>query len=373
MQFIDLSRQLERIRPSVDARMNTVLSHGRYILGPEVQELEERLASWVGAKHCIGVANGTDALQLSLMALGVGPGDEVITPSFSYIAAAEVIMLLGATPVLVDIDPETYNIDPRSIETAMTPATKAIIPVDLFGQCADYEAITEIASERGISVIEDGAQSFGASRGGKAACSFGNIATTSFFPSKPLGCYGDGGACFTDDDGLAALLRSMRAHGQAERYHHVRLGVNARLDTLQAAVLLAKLEIFQDEVALRQRAATHYSQLILGNDLAERGVVVPNLASPNTSVWAQYTIRVPNRERVLANLAKRGIPTAVHYPMALHQQRVFASLETSQADLSESTAAASQVMSLPMHPYLEPSEQELVVEALAAAVEEAAE
>ena len=298
MHFIDLAAQHERIRDGVSARMQLVFEHGQYILGPEVAELEAALAKRAGTAHCIGVANGTDAIQLALMALGVGAGDEVITPSFSYIAAAEVIALLGATPRFVDIDPATFNVSPAAIRSAINPRTKAIIPVDLFGQCAEYAAISAIANEAGIPVIEDGAQSFGALQGAKAACSFGAIATTSFFPSKPLGCYGDGGACFTDDDALAEALRSIRAHGQRTRYYHHRVGVNARLDTLQAAILLAKLEIFDDELRRRQGAADRYAELFAARGLEGMGVVLPELSAGNTSVWAQYTVRLRNRERV---------------------------------------------------------------------------
>lgn len=368
MQFIDLDAQQARIRSSLDARMAAVLAHGQYILGPEVAILEQDLARRAGVKHCIGVANGTDALQLALMALGVGAGDEVITPAFSYIAAAEVIVLLGATPVFVDVDPATFNVAPEAIASAITDRTRAIIPVDLFGQCADYDAILAIAAERSIPVIEDGAQSFGATSRGRAACSFGAIATTSFFPSKPLGCYGDGGACFTDDDRLAELLRSIRAHGQAQRYFHVRVGVNARLDTLQAAILLAKLEVFDDEVELREQAAQRYHRLIADACLSEFGVVPPSVASGQSSVWAQYTLRVPNREQVMEFMKGNGVPTTIHYPRSLHEQDVFKSLVSLPAPLPVSEQAAAEVLSLPMHPYLRDDDQQRVIAALADAL-----
>jgi UDP-2-acetamido-2-deoxy-ribo-hexuluronate aminotransferase len=372
MKFIDLGAQRAKIRERVDERIAAVMAHGQYILGPEVAELEEELARRAGVSHCIGVANGTDALQLALMALGVGPGDEVITPSFSYVAAAEVIVLLGATPVFVDIDPVSFNVDPTAVESALTERTKAIIPVDLFGQCADYEAIAAAADARGVPIIEDGAQSFGAARAGRPACSFGRVATTSFFPTKPLGCYGDGGACFTDDDELAASIRSLRAHGQARRYHHVRLGVNARLDTLQAAVLLAKLEVFDDEVVARQRAAMRYAELFHEARLADLNIEAPRLAPGNTGVWAQYTIRARGRERLIAQMTQAGVPTMVHYPLPLHDQEVFVGRHRRSGTLEHSTKAAEEVMSLPMHPYLLEEDQRRVVTALASAVTAAA-
>jgi UDP-2-acetamido-2-deoxy-ribo-hexuluronate aminotransferase len=348
--------------------MAAVLAHGQYILGPEVAELETALAARAGVRHCIGVANGTDALQLVLMALGIGYGDEVITPAFSYVAAAEMIALLGATPVLVDVDPVSFNVDPAAVRAAITDRTRAIIAVDLFGQCADYDALAEIAAGRDIAVIEDAAQSFGATFRGRKACSLGTIATTSFFPSKPLGCYGDGGACFTDDDDLTALLRSIRAHGQAERYHHVRVGVNARLDTLQAAILLAKLEVFDEEVELREAAARRYHALIAEAGLAEAGVVAPKVELGSTSVWAQYTIRVPNRAHVVAAMKAAGVPTTIHYPRSLHQQEAFDGAAVLPAPVPCSEAAAAEVLSLPMHPYLAEADQARVVAALAAAV-----
>lgn len=252
IEFIDLKAQQTRIKDKIDAGIQRVLAHGQYILGPEVAELEEKLADFVGAKYCITCANGTDALQIAQMALGIGPGDEVITPGFTYIATAETVALLGAKPVYVDIDPRTYNLDPTLLEAAITPRTKAIIPVSLYGQCADFDAINAIAAKYGIPVIEDAAQSFGATYKGKRSCNLTTIACTSFFPSKPLGCYGDGGAIFTNDDELAVVLRQIARHGQDRRYHHVRVGVNSRLDTLQAAILLPKLEIFEDEIQLRQ-------------------------------------------------------------------------------------------------------------------------
>ena len=262
IEFIDLKAQQARIKVQLDAAIARVLQHGQYILGPEVVELEEKLAAYTGAKHCITVANGTDALQIAQMALSIGPGDEVITPGFTYIATAETVALLGAKPVYVDIDPRTYNLNPALLQAAITPRTKAIIPVSLYGQCADFDAINAIAAQHGIPVIEDAAQSFGATYKGRKSCSLSTIACTSFFPSKPLGCYGDGGAIFTNDDALAKVMRQIARHGQDRRYHHVRVGVNSRLDTLQAAILLTKLSIFDEEMALRQQVAERYAALL---------------------------------------------------------------------------------------------------------------
>src|SRR5690554_2799261 len=269
MQFIDLAAQQARIKQKIDANIQKVLAHGQYILGPEVTELEEKLAAFTGAKYCISVANGTDALQIAQMAFGIGPGDEVITPGFTYIATAETVALLGAKPVYVDVCPKTYNLDPAKLEAAITPKTKAIIPVSLYGQCADFDAINAIAEKYGIPVIEDAAQSFGASYKGKMSCNLSTVATTSFFPSKPLGCYGDGGAIFTNDDELALVMRQIARHGQDRRYHHIRVGVNSRLDTLQAAILLPKLEIFAEEITLRQQVAQRYSQLLSATQSTE--------------------------------------------------------------------------------------------------------
>src|SRR5690554_5780605 len=315
MQFIDLAAQQARIKQKIDANIQKVLAHGQYILGPEVSELEEKLAAFTGAKHCISVANGTDALQIAQMAfgIGIGPGDEVITPGFTYIATAETVALLGAKPVYVDVCPKTYNLDPQKLEAAITPKTKAIIPVSLYGQCADFDAINAIANKYGIPVIEDAAQSFDASYKGKKSCNLTTVACTSFFPSKPLGCYGDGGAIFTNDDELAVVLRQIARHGQDRRYHHIRVGVNSRLDTLQAAILLPKLEIFAEEIQLRNQVASNYTQL-----LNEAGVdTTPFIEEHNISAWAQYTVRVKNRDAVQQKLQEAGIPTAVHYPIPL--------------------------------------------------------
>jgi UDP-2-acetamido-2-deoxy-ribo-hexuluronate aminotransferase len=357
IEFIDLKAQQMLIKDKIDAGIQRVLSHGQYILGPEVSELEEKLAAFVGAKYCISVANGTDALQIALMALGIGPGDEVITPGFTYIATAETVALLGAKPVYVDVDPRTYNLDPQLLEAAITPCTKAIIPVSLYGQCADFDAINTIASRHSIPVIEDAAQSFGATYKGKRSCNLTTIACTSFFPSKPLGCYGDGGAIFTSDEELAKVLRQIARHGQDRRYHHIRVGVNSRLDTLQAAILLPKLEIFPRELEQRQQVAQQYQGL-----LEVAGIVAPFVEAHNVSAWAQFTVQVDERDVVQETLKAAGIPTAVHYPIPLNKQPAVADY---QAQLPIGDAVARRVMSLPMHPYLLITDQEKIVATLA--------
>ncbi|WP_313295049.1 DegT/DnrJ/EryC1/StrS family aminotransferase [Stutzerimonas nitrititolerans] len=357
IEFIDLKTQQARIKDKIDAGIQRVLAHGQYILGPEVAELEEKLAAFVGAKYCITCANGTDALQIAQMALGIGPGDEVITPGFTYIATAETVALLGAKPVYVDIDPRTYNLDPVLLEAAITPRTKAIIPVSLYGQCADFDEINAIAGKYGIPVIEDAAQSFGASYKGKKSCNLTTIACTSFFPSKPLGCYGDGGAIFTNDDELAKVMRQIARHGQDRRYHHVRVGVNSRLDTLQAAILLPKLEIFAEEVERRQQVAASYNQLLKAAGIDS----TPFIAAHNVSAWAQYTVQVQNRGSVQAKLKEQGVPTAVHYPIPLNKQPAVAD---SNACLPVGDAVAEKVISLPFHPYIRADDLERVVRAL---------
>jgi len=361
MDFIDLKSQQQRIKSAIDANIATVLAHGQYIMGPEVGALEERLAAYVDVKHAIGVASGTDALLIALMALGVGAGDEVITTPFSFIATAETIALLGAKPVFVDIDPNTCNLDAGLLETAFTAHTKAIMPVSLFGQCADYDAINAIAAMHDIAVIEDGCQSFGASYKDKKSCGLTTIGCTSFFPSKPLGCYGDAGACFTNDVELASAIREIRMHGQDRRYHHPRIGLNGRLDTLQAAILMAKMDIFDDEVAARGRIGARYSQLLAGI------AATPCIEPFNTSVYAQYTIQLENRDVVQARLSEANIPTAVHYPLPLHRQPVFSCPQR----FEHSEYVATRVMSLPMHPYLDEQAQDMVVDALMQAVEDA--
>ena len=397
MDFIDLKTQYQRLKADIDAGIARVLAHGQFILGPEVGELEEKLAAYTGAKHCISVANGTDALQIALMALGVGPGDEVITPGFSYIATAEAVALLGARPVYVDIDARTCNLDPALLAAAITPRTKAVIPVSLYGQCADYDAINAIAAKHGLPVIEDAAQSFGASYKGRKSCNLTTIACTSFFPSKPLGCYGDGGAIFTSDDQLATAMRQIARHGQDRRYHHVRVGINSRLDTLQAAILLPKLAVLEEEIALRQQVAQRYADLLplppageassgqpplpqAGEASSDRlplpqagegrgegvslppplgegwgggsnaPVTPPHIEPHNTSAWAQYTVQVAHRDQVQQRLQAAGVPTAVHYPIPLNRQPAVAD---PAARLPVGDAVAQKVLSLPMHPYLD--------------------
>ncbi|MBI6898035.1 DegT/DnrJ/EryC1/StrS family aminotransferase [Pseudomonas putida] len=357
IEFIDLKTQQSLLREKIDAGISRVLAHGQYILGPEVAELEDKLAAFVGAKHCISVANGTDALQIAQMALGIGPGDEVITPGFTYIATAETVALLGAKPVYVDVDPRTYNLDPQLLEAAITPRTKAIIPVSLYGQCADFDAINAIAARHGIPVIEDAAQSFGATYKGKRSCNLTTISCTSFFPSKPLGCYGDGGAIFTNDDELAVVLRQIARHGQDRRYHHIRVGVNSRLDTLQAAILLPKLEIFEGELKQRQQVAQNYARLLEG-----AGIAAPYVEQHNVSAWAQYTVQVESRDSVQQVLKAGGVPTAVHYPIPLNKQPAVAD---AGAQVPVGDAVAQRVMSLPMHPYLAIEDQQNIVAVLA--------
>lgn len=357
MQFIDLVAQQDRIKDKLNANIQKVLAHGQYILGPEVHELEEKLSAYTGAKYCITCANGTDALQIAQMAFGIGPGDEVITPGFTYIATAETVAVLGAKPIYVDVNPKTYNLDIEQLEAAITPRTKAIIGVSLYGQCADFDAINAIAAKYNIPVIEDAAQSFGASYKGKKSCNLTTVACTSFFPSKPLGCYGDGGAIFTNDEALATVIRQIARHGQDRRYHHIRVGVNSRLDTLQAAILLPKLEILDDEMQARQRVAETYNHFF-----TEAGITtIPFIEAHNQSAWAQYTIQVDNRDEIQAKLKEQGIPTAVHYPIPLNKQPAVAD---SNAVLPVGDAVAERVMSLPMHPYLTLESQNYVVSAL---------
>ena len=359
IEFIDLKAQQARIKGELDQAIQRVLSHGQYILGPEVGELEEKLANFVGAKYCITCANGTDALQIVQMALGIGPGDEVITPGFTYIATAETVALLGATPIYVDIDPNTYNLDAGLLEAAITPRTKAIIPVSLFGQCADFDAINSIAARYGLPVIEDAAQSFGATYKGQYSCNLTTVSCTSFFPSKPLGCYGDGGAIFTNDEFLATIIRQISRHGQERRYHHVRVGVNSRLDTLQAAILLPKLAILSDEIILRQQVANRLSEL-----LSQAGIeTIPFVESYNSSVYAQYTLRVKNRSWLQAKLKENAIPSVVHYPIPLNKQPA---VGNNSAYLPVGDRVANEVLSLPMHPYMSDDDIRHIVSTLAA-------
>jgi len=391
MQFIDLAAQQARIKDQIDTNIQTVLSHGKYIMGPEVAEIEKRLSNYVGAKHAVSCASGTDALLMALMALNVGPGDAVFTTPFTFIATAEVIQLLGATPVFVDIEPLTFNIDPEKLNQAIlaiksddpsiyplpgvvrkipvdAPLTpKCIIPVDIFGLPADYERIGQIAQKYDLYVIEDAAQSFGAELNGKKACSFGHIAATSFFPAKPLGCYGDGGMCFTEDDLLAEAVKSIRVHGKGtHKYDNARVGVNGRFDTIQAAILLAKFDIFQEEVQLRGTVAERYSELLAPR--SAKGLLrTPQIPAETKSVWAQYSIlaATENKRAALQNTLKtENIPTAVYYPTPLHLQTAFKGLGYQAGDFPVSEDTAKRIFSVPMHPYLTHEEQERIVTVL---------
>lgn len=365
MHFIDLHQQYRRYQADIDSRIRRVLEHGQYIMGPEIAELESRLARSVDVPHAIGVASGTDSLEIALRALGIGAGDEVITVPFTWISSAEVIMLVGATPVFVDIDPVDFNINTDLIESAITQRTKAIIAVSLFGQMADFTRINAIAARHGLTVIEDGAQSFGATQDGQMSCAVTTIASTSFFPAKPLGCYGDGGALFTLDAALDERMRAIRSHGGLKRHHHPHVGMNGRLDTLQAAILLAKLPHFADEVTARGRIGARYTEAL-------RHVCgVPELKPGNTHVYAQYTIRCVARERVAERLKAVGIPTAVYYPKCLHEQPVFAPLGYRWGSFPQSEKASREVLSLPMHPFLTEAEQEFVIKAVKESVREA--
>ncbi len=387
MQFIDLMEQQKRIREKIDANITAVLDHGKYILGPEVQELEEKLAEFAGVKHAMGCSSGTDALLLALMAHGVGPGDAVFTTPFTFIATAEVISLIGAVPVFVDADPATFNLDAKQLKNAVNalktgsgdyplPAVcgdtrltpKGIIPVDMFGLPADYTAVESVAQENGLFVIEDGAQSFGGEYQGKKACSLADVGCTSFYPAKPLGCYGDGGMCFTDSDSLAGAIRSLTVHGQGgDKYDNVRIGINGRLDSIQAAVLLAKFEIFSEEINLRRQAADRYSEGI--DDSA--GVVTPFVPEGSASAWAQYSILAKDekhRADIQAKLKGNGIPTVIYYPGALHLQPAFESLGYSEGAFPKCEELTARIFSLPMHPYITPDEQEEVVTVINAGV-----
>ena len=358
MQFIDLKAQSARIEEPLFARFKAIMNNASYIMGPDVLELENRLARYVGVEYALGVASGTDALLIALMALDIQAGDEIITTPFSFFATAEVIMLLGAKPVFVDINPNTYNINVNLIEAAITKKTKAIMPVSLYGQCADFNAINAIAARHHLPVIEDAAQSFGATYHGLQSCGLTTIGCTSFFPSKPLGGYGDGGACFTNDKELATRMKEIRLHGQSERYVHTRLGINGRLDTFQAAVLLEKLAIFPEEIEQRQVVAQRYAELLPDT------IRKPIVTAENKSVFAQYTIEVAGRNEVQLALHQRGIPTAVHYQFGLHQQPILKKIFKDMPHFPVTEHAAPRVMSLPMHPYLTLDDQHKIVAAL---------
>ena len=362
MHFIDLQEQYRRYQPQIDAGMRGVMDHGHFIMGPEVAECEQALAAYARVKHAITVASGTDSLEIALRAWGIGPGDEVITVPFTWISSAEAIGLVGAKPVFLDIDPLDFNMDAAKLEAAITPRTKAIMPVSLFGQMPDFTEINAVAEKHAIPVLEDAAQSFGASQHGRKSCAVSTIGSTSFFPAKPLGCYGDGGALFTDDDELAARMKAIRTHGGTKRHHHTLLGMNGRFDTLQAAVILAKLPHFAAEVEARSRIGGRYSKLL--KDVCD----TPDVRPGNVHVYAQYTIRVPDRDSLGVKLKEAGIPTAVYYPKCLHEQPVFADLGYKWGDFPVAEKASREVISLPMHPFLSEAEQDRVVDAVKTAL-----
>ena len=362
MQFTDLKAQYTALKPDIDARIQRVLDHGQYIMGPEVADLEQALAAFTGSRHCVTVASGTEALLIALMALGIGPGDEVVTSPFTFAATGEVIVLVGARPVFVDVEPDTCNLDVRQLEAAITPRTKAIMPVSLYGQVADMAEINAIAARHGLSVIEDAAQSFGAAYQGRRSCALSTIGCTSFFPSKPLGCYGDGGALFTDDDALAQAAREIRVHGQSGRYHHTRIGVGGRMDTLQCAIVLAKLPRFAWELERRHALGERYSQLLQGIPGLRLLAVRPD----RDCVWGQYTVFVENRPAVQATLKEAGIPTAIHYPKPLHHQPAYAA-HCCPGCCPVSLQVSQQVLSLPMSADLTEADQDRVAAALRAA------
>jgi UDP-2-acetamido-2-deoxy-ribo-hexuluronate aminotransferase len=357
--FIDLKTQYQALKPQIQARIDAVLEHGQYIMGPEVKELEDKLAAFTGSKHCITCASGTEALLMSLMALDIKPGDEIITTPFTFVATAEVIVLLGAKPVFVDVEPDTGNIDASLIEVKITPKTKAIMPVSLYGQTADMDAINAIAAKHGnLPVIEDAAQSFGATYKGRQSCNLSTIGCTSFFPSKPLGCYGDGGAIFTNDDVLAQAMREIRIHGQSQRYVHTRVGVGGRMDTLQCAIVLAKLQRFEWEVQQRHDIGQRYNQM-----LDQAGFARIQQRPERTSVYAQYTVMVSNREALQKRLAESGIPTAVHYPLPLNEQPAYKHLCCPDCT-PVAQQLANRVMSLPMSAELVKKNQEVILSVL---------
>jgi UDP-2-acetamido-2-deoxy-ribo-hexuluronate aminotransferase len=355
MEFIDLKEQYRRYKTETDARIQRVLDHAHFVMGPEITEVEQALAKYVAAKHCITVASGTASLEIAMRAMGIGPGDEVITIPFTWISTAEAIGLIGAKTVFVDIEAATYNLNVDLLEAAITPKTKAIMPVSLFGQMPDYDKINAIAARHGLPVIEDAAQSFGATQRGRLSCGVTTVGSTSFFPAKPLGCYGDGGALFTNDDNLAEKMKAVRTHGGLKRHYHPFLGTNGRFDTIQAAVLLAKLPHFDWEVRERIRIGARYSTAL--NGFCE----TPAIAPGNTHVYAQYTIRVPDRDKVAERLKGLGIPTAIYYPKCLHEQPVFASLGYKWGDFPQSEKASREVLSLPMHPFLTEADQDKVI------------
>jgi UDP-2-acetamido-2-deoxy-ribo-hexuluronate aminotransferase len=360
MQFIDLKSRHELIGDKVNARIQKVMYHGQFILGPEVRELEQKLAEYVGVKHCVTVSSGTDSLLIALMTLGVGAGDEVITVPYTWISTAEVIALLGAKPVFVDIRPDTWNMDEAQLESAITDKTKAIMPVSIYGQCPDMDAINAIAEKYNLPVIEDAAQSFGATYKGKKSCNLSTIGSTSFFPSKPLGCYGDGGALFTNDDDLAEKFRWIRVHGQERKHHHPILGINGRMDTIQAAILLEILEVFPDEVKKREQLGQTYSEGLAHLE----GLETPSIGEHNTSVYAQYTILAEQREEIQQSLKEKEIPSVSYYSVPLHLQPVFKNLGNQAGNFPQAEQVANQCLSLPISPYLTQEDQTQVIDAI---------
>lgn len=360
--FIDLAGQYSRIREDVGRRMQAVLDHGQYIIGPEVAEMEQALADYTGATHCVSVSSGTEALLIALMAKGIGRGDEVILPAFTFAATAEVIALVGATPVLVDVEADTANVEVAAIEAAIGPNTKAIMPVGLYGQPADMAEINGLGAAHGLAVIEDAAQSFGAEYRDSKSCNLSEIGCTSFFPSKPLGCYGDGGAIFTNDEKLARACREIRVHGQSDRYHHTRIGVGGRMDTLQCAVILAKFGLFPEELERRLAIGERYNRLC-----DEAGIARVRQRQDRSSIFAQFTVMVDERDRVAGHLNAAGIPTAVHYPAPLNEQPAYSAI-CKAGPLPNSELLARTVLSLPMHPYLDEAVQSRIVEVAVAAI-----
>ncbi|MDA8824240.1 DegT/DnrJ/EryC1/StrS family aminotransferase [Opitutales bacterium] len=360
MQFIDLKSKHQLIGDKINARIQKVMDHGQFILGPEVREVEGKLGQYTGSKHCVTVSSGTDALLIALMALGVGTGDEVITVPYTWISTAEVISLLGAKPVFVDIRPDTWNMDEAQLDAAITDKTKAIMPVSIYGQCPDMDAINQIAKKYNLPVIEDAAQSFGATYKGKKSCNLSTIGSTSFFPTKPLGCYGDGGALFTNDDELAEKFRWIRVHGQERKHHHPILGINGRMDTLQAAILLEILEVFPDEVQKRENLGQTYSEGFANLD----GLETPRIGENNTSVYAQYTILAEQREDIQQSLKEKDIPSVSYYSVVLHLQPVFKNLGHKEGDFPVAEKVASECLSLPMSPYLTQKDQSKVINAI---------
>ncbi len=364
--FIDLKTQYKALKSSIDSRIQKVLDHGAYVNGPEVAELEIKLAAHTGSKYALTCASGTDALVIPMMALGIGPGDEVITSAFSFIATAETICLVGAKPIYVDIDPATYNIDPKAIERAITTKTKAIIPVSLYGQMADMDEINAIAKKHNLFVIEDAAQSYGASYKDRKSSNASLVGATSFFPAKPLGCYGDGGAIFTNDENLLKAMKEIREHGSESRYYHTRLGVNGRLDTIQCAVLLAKLERYDWEVEQRQNIAARYNKAF--SAIKALGFAIPAVRSDRASVWAQYTLSVNNRSEFQKKLTEAGVPTSIHYPRTMPDQPWYKENTPCQNDISNSRHAAEHVISLPMYPDMDTATQDKIIAAVIAAL-----